>query len=163
MRRSFSQGERTSRPSGQILQGPAIAVAAAPSGLMKPFPAVPGGSVSRPKRSRRNKPSPWPASQGRGLLMRTPTSKVNDFVHQTGRKRGSGQPGYAPELKPAEHLWSHGEAARTTTQFLHGQLQSVESARPPGAAPDAPSPDLGPCLLATSGAIFSVTIFWNIQ
>ncbi len=54
------------------------------------------------------------------------------------------------------------EATRVA-QFLSGQLRPVEPTCPPGAPPDAPSPNPGLRLLATSGTISSVTILCKLQ
>jgi hypothetical protein len=93
------------------------------------------------------------APQRRGLGLHPATARA-DLDRVSARLRSGTEPSRI-SVVPLE-------AARTT-QFLPGQLRSVESARSRGTTPDAPSPISCLRLLATGGAISVVTIFCKDQ
>ena len=88
---------------------------------------------------------------------------VWQFVQQQrGRLWLEYLPGYAPELNPVEYLWSHWKQARVTKLLPH-YLWTVEHARAPSTASDAPSAHLGLRLLGTSRTLSTVTILCRGQ
>jgi len=87
---------------------------------------------------------------------------VWDFIQQQhGKLWVEFLPGYAPQLNPVEYLWSHWK--QHETQLLPHDVRPVKPPRSPGPASDAPASDSDLCILATSGAVSTVTILCNPQ